>query len=211
MEAYESNIPSQSTVLVRGNIASASAYEQDLDSQSYGDRTDYYQGVQARWNETYGEVEDVIEEVGDHHSSISTQAFPVTAMLGQRKASYDQYGGVQQRSRPNDYRHPLQPQHMAAAAGPAYQPPQLCVHFQRGNCLYGDQCANLHESPGHIDVKMTTYEHQQYQQAKLAGQQRSMEAASHIPHCNQRVHTHLVHHNQWVPLQQAVVIMVVDD
>ena len=124
-------------------------------------------------------MEDVIEEVGDLHSSISTQAFPVTAMLGQRKATYNQYGGDQQRSRPNDYRHPFQPQHMAAAAGPAYQSPQLCVHFQRGNCLYGDQCANLHESPGHIDVKMTTYEHQQYQQAKLAGQQRSMEAASH--------------------------------
>ena len=179
MEAYESNTPSQSTTLVRGNIASASAYEQDLDSQSYGDRTDYYQGVQARWNETYGDVEDVVDEVGDQHSSISTQAFPVTAMLGQRKASYDQYGVDQQRQRVNEYERPFQPQHMAAAAGSAYQAPQLCLHYQRGNCSYGDRCSNLHEIPGSIDVKMSASEYQQYQQSKLAGQQRSIGAANH--------------------------------
>ena len=163
---------------IQGNIATP-AFEtepQDLPwipEWMQEERTGDRRQAHDEWFSSHGYPAE--EQSYDYPAEISN----VHAAVGLRRMNEGQQGGVTQRARfDHSYLAQREEQPVVDAGQLGSRPREICVHHQQGRCRFGGSCLDIHQI-GEVNVKMSPYEHQQYQQAILAGQQRSMEAASH--------------------------------
>ena len=96
------------------------------------------------------------------HQQQTNEPTQLRGFLGRRVHDQDHQAPANQRVRYDQY-------------GPSTQ---LCLHYQRGDCRFGDKCTMSH-GQDEVNVRMTATEHQQWQLQQMSTHNRAQAAAQH--------------------------------